>query len=301
MIGPLLDSARQQGELLAAAVGAQSREAASALLRSRLGLTGDPPPPCDDPELAYVDPASPVRSVHSDLGPMLIGGLASLLLQSLHPLAMAGVAQHSRFREDPLGRLERTATFVGTTTFRSTEEAEAAIAVVRRVHRAVAGTTADGVAYRASDPHLLRWVHVAEISSFLAAHDRYGASPLSAAEADRYVADMAGVAIALGADDVPTSRAELDACLEAYRPELRMTSDALEARRLVLLGVRRLPPEQLAHGLLAAAAVDLLAPWARRELGLPIVEPAAALSVRPLARLLCSGLRLVVPPIAAAS
>ena len=84
---------------------------------------------------------------------MLIGGVSALLLQALHPLAMAGVAEHSSYQEDPLGRLRRTASFVGTTTFGTVEQAEAAIAQVRRVHRRVKGIAPDGRPYSAADPN----------------------------------------------------------------------------------------------------------------------------------------------------
>ena len=108
----------------------------------------------------------PIRIVHSDAA-MFVGGLRALLLQSLHPLAMAGVAEHSDFRADPWGRLQRTAEFLAATTFGTSETAERAIATVRRVHAHVHGTTADGRTYSANDPHLLRWVHLAEVDSFL--------------------------------------------------------------------------------------------------------------------------------------
>ncbi|MDD9204979.1 oxygenase MpaB family protein, partial [Georgenia sp. 10Sc9-8] len=131
----------------------------------------------------------------------------ALLLQSLHPLAMAAVADHSDFRTDVWGRLARTSTFIAETTFARVEDAEQAIAVVKAVHKHVHGTAPDGRAYRADDPHLLTWVHVAEIDSFLTAQQRYGARPLGPDEADLYVAQTAEVARRLGAERVPTTRA----------------------------------------------------------------------------------------------
>ena len=95
----------------------QVRAQALVQVRRSMGMTREPPAPCLDPDLAYIAPDSVVRRVHGDLPAMLIGGLSALLFQMLHPLAMAGVAQHSQYRTDPLGRLERTATFLGTTTF----------------------------------------------------------------------------------------------------------------------------------------------------------------------------------------
>jgi uncharacterized protein (DUF2236 family) len=111
----------------------------------------------------------PIRRVHADAA-MFVGGLRALLLQSLHLLVMAGVAQHSRYREDPWGRLQQTSFFLVATTFGPAQEAERAVARVRGLHRRVHGTAADGRSYAASDPHLLRWVHVAEVDSFLAAY-----------------------------------------------------------------------------------------------------------------------------------
>ena len=132
----------------------------------------------------WFDDDAPIRTVHLDAS-MFIGGIRALLLQSLHPLAMTGVAQHSDYKNDPWGRLQRTADFLATTTFGPAEAADQAIATVTAIHDRVTGTTADGVDYRANDPHLLAWVHVAEVDSFLRAHDRYGESPLEGADRDR--------------------------------------------------------------------------------------------------------------------
>ena len=132
----------------------------------------------------------PIRRVHADAS-MFVGGLRALLLQSLHPLAMAGVAQHSDYRTDPWGRLQRTADYLAVTTFGPAVDAELVVARVRAVHERVKGTARDGRSYSAGDPHLLRWVHICEVDSFLAAHRVYGAEPLTRAEADAYVADMA--------------------------------------------------------------------------------------------------------------
>ena len=126
----------------------------------------------------------PIWTVHTDAA-MFVGGLRALLLQSLHPLAMAGVADHSDFRADPWGRLQRTADFLTWTTFGTAEQAERACRRVRAVHSTVRGTAPDGRPYDATDPHLLRWVHLAEIDSFLAAHQRYGTPHLDAARARR--------------------------------------------------------------------------------------------------------------------
>ena len=129
---------------------------------------------------------------------MFVGGLRALLLQSLHPLAMAGVAEHSNYRDDPWGRLQRTSIFLAETTFGSAVDAQRAVDRVRGIHRRVHGVAADGRAYTATDPHLLEWVHIAEADSFLRAHQLYGAAPLDQAGRDGYVADMAEIAAKLG-------------------------------------------------------------------------------------------------------
>ena len=142
---------------------------------------------------------------------MFIGGIRALLLQSLHPLAMAAVAGHSGFRGDPWGRLQRTSYFLAVTTFGRAGDAQEAIARVRAIHRRVTGIAPDGRPYAASDPHLLTWVHIAEADSFLRAHTRFGTQPLDQAGRDGYVADLARIGEALGVQDPPRTEAELAA------------------------------------------------------------------------------------------
>ena len=175
---------------------------------------------------------------------MFVGGLRALLLQSLHPLAMAGVAEHSNYRDDPWGRLQRTSTFLAETTFGSAVDAQRAVDRVRGIHRHVHGVAADGRSYTATDPHLLEWVHVAEADSFLRAHQLYGAAPLDQAGRDGYVEDMAEIAARLGVVDPPRSERELAERLEAFRPELRSTTAARDAARFLLLT----PPLPLRRG-----------------------------------------------------
>ncbi len=152
---------------------------------------------------------------------MFVGGIRALLLQTLHPAAMTAVSEHSGFRGDMWGRLARTSRFLAVTTFGTADDAEQAVAVVRSIHERVTGTMDDGTPYAASDPHLLMWVHVAEVDSFLRAHQRYGREPLDQAGRDEYVAQTAEVARRLGVLDPPTTEAELAATLASYRPELR--------------------------------------------------------------------------------
>ncbi len=266
-------------------------------VRRSMGMTRQPPPPCLDPDIAYFAPDSVVRRIHGDLPSMLIGGLSALLFQMLHPLAMAGVAQHSNYRQDPLGRLERTAMFLGTTTFGTVDEAHAAIERVRKVHVRVKGMASDGRSYSAADPDLLTWVHVAEVSSFLAASRVYAPITPSHLEADEYLTQMAKVAVALGAVDVPRSTVELDAYFSDVRPKLRLTTEARAARNFVLRGVGRWPHEVGTYGLLVGAAQGVMPGWARRQLRLPTVPAGDLLAVRPSARLLGQAFRWVVAPV----
>jgi uncharacterized protein (DUF2236 family) len=223
---------------------------------------------------------SPIRRVHGDSS-MFVGGIRALLMQSLHPLAMAAVAEHSGYRGDPWGRLQRTSQFLGITTFGSTADALAAIRRVRAVHQRVTGIAPDGRPYAASDPNLLEWVHIAEVDSFLRAHTAFGARPLGQRERDGYVADMARIAIELGVPDPPRSQAQLAERFSAYRDQLAPTSQARDAARFLLLT----PPLPLTlrapYGLLAASAVSLLPRWARRPLVLPSAPLAEAVVVRP--------------------
>jgi len=231
------------------------------------------------PRLIGADSA--VHTVHADIA-TLVGGLRALLLQSLHPLAMAGVAEHSNYRADPWGRLQRTADFLGTVTFGPLDRAERAIAAVRRVHDGVEGTAPDGRRYRANDPHLLTWIHIAEVDSFLVAHQRYGEHRLTEAQQDGYVADMAVIADRLGAAAVPRSRHELDVALAAYDRELRSTPEARAAARYLIappgLGVA----ERVGYAPVLAGAVALLPLRARWMLRLPFAPITERVLVRPV-------------------
>lgn len=215
----------------------------------------------------WFGPERPIRTVHGDAS-MFIGGLSALLLQSLHPRAMAAVAAHSGFRGDPWGRLQRTSTFLAFTTYATAEDAQRAVDRVREVHERIRGTTAYGEPYHAADPDLLCWVHVAEVDSFLRAHQRFGSHPLDGAGCDAYVADTARVARALGVPDPPGDRASLAARLAAYRPELRATPEALDAARFILREPPLPWPARGPYTVLASNAVRLLPPWARTMLGL---------------------------------
>lgn len=271
VIGEALSLIRREGanRLRAALAGDEELDPTELANRDDLGLFG---------------PASVAWRVHGDSA-MLIGGLRALLLQTLHPLAMAGVADHSDYRHDPWGRLHRTGRFVGATTYGNTESAERMIRRVRAIHSRVEGVAPDGRPYSANDPHLLLWVHVTEVDSFLAAYRRYGAGRLTDAEQDRYVAEMAEVAERLGARDVPRTRAELASTLEGFRSECSLGGQAREGLRFLLM-----PPVPLAvrgaYGLISAASISLLPTWAQLMLRLPVPPGLDPLAIRPAATVL---------------
>ncbi|NNB46861.1 oxygenase MpaB family protein [Pseudomonas chlororaphis] len=205
--------------------------------------------------------------VHGDFSSMLIGGISALLMQALHPLALAGVWDHSNFREDMIGRLRRTAQFISGTTFGSRQDAEWLIDKVRTIHLQIVGHAPDGRPYAASDPQLLTWVHVAEVSSFLAAHLRYRNPQLSPADQDRYYEEVALIAERLGASDVPRSRRAVADYLARMRAHLLCDERSREVLRLLLAAPA---PSRLAKpfgSLMMQAGIDLLPDWASNMLG----------------------------------
>lgn len=221
---------------------------------------------------ALFPPHAVIRRVHGDVTSMLVGGISALLLQMLHPGALAGVWDHSNFRKDMSGRLRRTARFIATTTYADRAAAEAAIARVQAIHERVQGTLPDGTPYRATDPHLLAWVHVTEAASFLKAYIRYVEPGMSGADQDRYYDEFALVAEKLGADPVPHSRAEAEALIATMRPELVADERAKTVAKF-LLGQSpsslALAPFQM---MALEAGVDLLPGWARRMHGFATVS-----------------------------
>jgi uncharacterized protein (DUF2236 family) len=221
--------------------------------------------PAGDPGL--FGPQAACWRVHGDFTCMMIGGISALLMQALHPLALAGVWDHSNFRQDLIGRLRRTGQFISGTTFAARQDADWLIDKVRKVHLKVVGTAPDGRPYAASDPALLTWVHVAEVSSFLAAHLRYARDPLKGVDQDRYYAEVALIAERLGAEQVPRSREEIAAYLEEIRPQL-----LCDQRSLEILQILRHAPAPSAMAvpvgrLLLNAGIDLLPDWAQHMFG----------------------------------
>ncbi len=196
---------------------------------------------------------------------MLAGGLSALILQTLHPQALAGVWDHSNFREDLIGRLRRTTAFVAGTTYAPSEVVDQLIDKVRRIHDKVTGTDQDGVQYRANDPSLLTWVHVTEVYSFLQGYRRYNQA-VPQAVADRYYQETQKIAVALGAHDVPDSEYEIESYLQQIQSQLRFT----ERSRAVLevLGQIALPVPMagLSRELFLNAGAALLPAWAQQKL-----------------------------------
>ena len=260
-------------DLYAAATGLIERSAAAY-------VSGVPEDAADD---GFFGPASITWRVSADLASPA-AGLRALLMQALHPLAMAGVDQHSGWRRDPIGRLAATSAYLATITFGERAAAVRAAARVRRIHDHVRGVdAATGRRYAASDPALLLWVHVALVQSSLAAGQAFG-TPLSAADGDRYVAEMvvaaelAGVPRAL----VPASVAELDRYVASVRPELRCTPAAAES-----MGYLLDPPgldEEIAGFWqdVRDAAIAVLPQWARQMYGYgaPPLSPGRRTEIR---------------------
>ena len=209
--------------------------------------------------------------VHADFVPMLVGGVRALLLQALHPLALAAVWDHSDLQGDLSARLGRTALFIAVTTYGTAAMAEDAVARVRAVHARTRGTAPDGRAYAADDPALLRYVHLTEVGSFLDAWRLLGGRRAAPAQCDRYYAETARVAEALGAVAVPRTQTQALAELEAMRPQLA-GGERPRAVLALLRGLGRGSARRRLNRPFVEAGVALLPPWARALYGLPAVD-----------------------------
>ena len=234
---------------------------------------GEKPVPASDE--ALFPRGSVIRRVHGDVTSMMVGGIAALLTQMLHPKALGGVWDHSDVHADMLGRLRRTARFIAVTTFGHRDSAEAAIARVKAIHEKVSGTLPDGTHYRATDPCLLAWVHVAGAVNFLDGWRRYAEPRMSRADQDRYFAESGEIARLLDADPVPRTRAEAERLIRELRHELAADQRTRTFRDLVLKAPARSLKEAPVQMLLMNAAVDLMPPFAREMHGLsrPILPP----------------------------
>lgn len=227
--------------------------------------SGEAPVPPSDEALFAKD--TPIRMVHADVVSMMVGGMAALLLQMLHPHALRGVLDFSNFRNDMHGRLRRTARFIAVTTYGHRDDAQGAIARVNRIHAKVSGNLPDGTPYRATDPRTLAWVHVTEATMFLEAWLVHVRPQMPLAEQDEYFRQFALVARLLGADPVPETKAEAAAVFRDLRRALRPSPEAREVAQLILKSnsggaVGAVQP------LLANAAIGLLPPFARTMLEL---------------------------------
>ncbi|MFJ1538077.1 oxygenase MpaB family protein [Micromonospora chalcea] len=252
----------------------------------------------DTDDLGLFGPGSVTWKVHEE--PILIvAGLRSLYLQALHPRAMAGVAQNSNYRSDAWGRLVRTATYVGTTIYGTTAEAQAAGRRVRARHARMRATDPfTGEEFRVDEPELLRWVHVTEVESFVSTARRAGLT-LTDDEVDGYYTEQrrSAALVGLDPDDVPGTAAEVADYYRDVRPQLRMTREAAETALFLTappipwklslparVGLNLGPPRWAYLGI-AATALGMLPPWALRlygGLGLPTTALSADLSARAL-------------------
>ncbi|MEN5115828.1 oxygenase MpaB family protein [Luteimonas sp. TWI662] len=238
--------------------------------RGQSGIDYDTP--AGDPGL--FGPDTVTWRIHADFPGMLAGGLCALLLQTLHPRALAGVWDHSEFRTDLIGRLRRTTAFVAGTTYAGTAQAHRLIARVSAIHHQVRGTTADGAPYAADDPALLTWVHATEAYAFLQGFRAYAGLPTPDGIDDRYYDESRRVAEALGARKVPTSGAAMVEYFAQVRPALRLDARSREVLA-VLRGIRLpVPGGALLRGVFIGAGAALLPRWAE-----------ALLEITPLQRL----------------
>jgi len=238
----------------------------------------------------WFSPQDPVWWVHDDAA-MFIGGITALLTQMLHPGAMAGVGDFSGYKQDPWGRLQRTADYISVTTFGTIEMAEAVISRVKKIHDRVQGTDELGNPYSGSDTDLLLFVHNAEIDSFFRAYQAYGPRPLTRKQADTYVAQTAIPARLLGVEDPPTTVSQLHGQLRDFRSQLTMTTSAQEAARFVLHQPPISGAGRVGYSMLCAGAVALLPGFARDMLGLKVGPRMSAYGLKPLGKMVANTVR----------
>lgn len=246
-------------------------------------------------DIGLFGPQSVTWRVHADFPGMMSGGLCALLLQTLHPLALAGVWDHSNFRHDLLGRLRRTTAFVAATSYAPRARALAEIERVRSIHARVQGQLPDGRHYRADDPELLTWVHITEMWSFVQGYQVYRGLQLPRSLLDRYYDETRRIAELLGAVAVPRSVAEVEAYFLRVQPQLAFTersATVIEVLEHLRLGGPLLRP---ARALFLGSAAALLPPWAlelmQRGRRRRALDQAARMQLRVLAPMIRSGLR----------
>lgn len=221
--------------------------------------------PLGDPGL--FGPHSATWKFHAEFPGMMAGGLCALMLQTLHPRALAGVWDHSAFREDALERLRLTTLFVGATSYAPRADAERLIEQVDRIHARVYGTTADGKPYSARDPDLLTWVHCTQVYGFMNGYLTYRNPDVPGSEQDRYLNEYRKVAEMLGARNVPASRAQLRDYFASVEGELRFDERARDT--LAVLDSMPLPvvAAGVSRRVFIGAGAALLPEWGQRLLG----------------------------------
>jgi len=255
-------------------------------IRQMTGSTQSPDSfkqPVGDPGL--LGPQSMPWKVHAHFISMMVGGLSSLMLQALHPRALAAVWDHSNFRHDLKGRLGRTAYFVAITTYGGREQALSTIERVNRIHASVHGHMPDGSTYVANEPELLRWVHLGEVCSFLKAYQSFSLNPLSPENADKYMAEMALIGHQLGAEDLPLTQHESHQALLNFLPSLHYDDRTKE-----IIGVIENYPAELFDRpflkLVIQAAFDGLPDWALAMMGRTPNSPLQKMAVSHALRLI---------------
>ncbi len=236
-------------------------------------------------DAGLLGPDSMPWRVHADFTSMMVGGLSSLMLQALHPRALAAVWDHSNFRHDLRARLGRTAYFVAITTYGGKEQALSAIKRVNQIHANVHGWMPDGSPYVANEPALLKWVHLGEVSSFLRAYQLFSITPLTPLQADSYISDMAVIGKLLGAEDLPLTQTASSQLIQDYIAHLRFDDRTAEIIK-VIENYPSSPWDRPYMKLVIQAAYDVLPDWALAMMGRRPANPLQQHAVRQTLRLM---------------
>lgn len=213
-------------------------------------------------------PDSMAWRVHAHFTSMMVGGLSSLIVQALHPRALAAVWDHSDFRRNLKSRLGRTAYFVAATTYGGRTLAMEAIRRVNTIHAGIQGVDLQGRPYVANESDLVRWVHLVEVTSFLSAYQHLAREPLTSGECDQYLAEMTQTGHLLGATQLPTDLQSTQEALLHYREVLTFDERAREILRVV----ESYPAEGLDKPwmhLVLQAALDIMPHWALNTIERP--------------------------------
>lgn len=214
--------------------------------------------PVGDPGL--FGPQSVVWKVHADFSAMMVGGLSSLMIQALHPRALAAVWDHSNFREQLKARLGRTALFVASTTYGGVVLATQSIQRVNAIHAKIEGIDLKGQPYKANEPDLLRWVHLVEMVSFLNAYQHLALRPLSLADCNQYVVEMNQVGEMLGAVNLPNTLQDVQNAIGQYEPVLTFdhrTRETLQSIENYSVGLTEKP----FFSLILQSSFDIMPHW----------------------------------------